>query len=201
MFMNYKKLQFTLIELLIVITIILILAALLLPLLSRAKIKARKAVCISQLRQFVIAAQAYSIDYKGQYPTRNQRGGYPHQIKRTSNFKYDLNPHFVKPYIESKQMFNCPGQDPINSTGDDVVWSTYQYFVWADNAHYWKVPQPNLKSPDKVIKPSEAALWSCKLQNRKNVPKPIHPNTGDLIGQNAGMNDGSSKWFRPDKWS
>jgi prepilin-type N-terminal cleavage/methylation domain-containing protein/prepilin-type processing-associated H-X9-DG protein len=65
-----RRHAFTLIELLCVISIIAILAALLLPVVAQGKLRARQIQCVNNLRQQGIAFQEFAHDHNGDFPMR-----------------------------------------------------------------------------------------------------------------------------------
>jgi len=108
---------FTLIELLVVIAIIAILAAMLLPALSKAKEKAKGAQCLSNMRQLGLAMRMYMDDNEGRlvYWRRGLTvAGFP-PITDTSDFIVTGNNAVYWPdmlrmgrYAPSRNIFDCP---------------------------------------------------------------------------------------------
>jgi prepilin-type N-terminal cleavage/methylation domain-containing protein len=88
-----KDCAFTLMELLVVIAIIAILAALLLPVLSRAKARATGIQCLGNLKQLQFAWQMYVNDHNNFIPGNNWWTGRNHfySIQRwwTNHMKWD----------------------------------------------------------------------------------------------------------------
>jgi prepilin-type N-terminal cleavage/methylation domain-containing protein/prepilin-type processing-associated H-X9-DG protein len=93
---------FTLIELLVVIAIIAILAALLLPALSRAKAAGLRVKCASNLHQLGSALRLYVDDFQ-KFPT------YVHGNFLSGNRRSDLWDYRLLPYAgQNKGVFMCP---------------------------------------------------------------------------------------------
>jgi len=95
---------FTLIELLVVIAIIAILAMLLLPALEKARENARKAVCMNDLKQLLLAVNLYVNDYDEYFPAF-----WPgHSTMAGTTFRPCWTGLLWPKYIKNPETFVCP---------------------------------------------------------------------------------------------
>jgi prepilin-type processing-associated H-X9-DG protein len=112
-----------LIELLVVIAIIAILAAILFPVFARAREAARKATCISNLKQIALAAIMYAQDYDEVLPTATQDGYATSHAIVPGDSQITLSAaetaglgskdywqlaDLLRPYVKSIDIFVCP---------------------------------------------------------------------------------------------
>jgi Tfp pilus assembly protein PilE len=99
---------FTLVELLVVVAITAIMAALLLPALLGAREKSSRAVCKSNLREVLLGLQMYADDYSAALPSSADNAGDYHAV-RLSDATFT---NFVTRYLGGvSNVFYCPNVD------------------------------------------------------------------------------------------
>jgi prepilin-type N-terminal cleavage/methylation domain-containing protein len=107
--MNHKN-AFTLIELLVVLAIIAILAALLLPTLSRSKARAQRAACLNNCKQINHGVLMYAHDNAERFPALPQPNPYPNGV---GFFFKEMMKSYVGlsgPPKKGDKLFVCPSE-------------------------------------------------------------------------------------------
>ncbi|MGV3724689.1 MAG: type II secretion system protein [Actinomycetota bacterium] len=165
---------FTLVELIVVFTVIAILAAILFPVFGRAREAARGRQCSANLSQLGLALQLYARDHDGRYPPRDQ----------------DLQP--LSPYLSDSSILRCPtdwAPAPEWPGWNGLASSSYQYrggYAIEDRADLPIVADWELRHNSTItvlslsgsVKGISTSNWTPLTRGPRPLPAGISPPSG-----------------------
>jgi len=168
-----NKAGFTLIELLVVIAIIMILAAILFPVFSRARDSSRRAACAANMRQLGLAFAQYRQDYDGYYP-----GAANYQ-------KWDLGAHWVKGGHDLKLAEDSGSPTPYAWTNATADVAGGALFPYVKNTQIFNCPSAVENKPKQL-----SYSMNCALGFLKDSSVEYPTNIVNLIDEDKTLNDG-----------
>jgi prepilin-type N-terminal cleavage/methylation domain-containing protein len=216
------KRAFTLIELLVVIAIIAILAAMILPVLSRAKQTGIRIACLNNVKQLGYAAQIYLNDNQSVYPPRSSADRWPDKF-------YDSYARKLQILLCPNELTNAPltaGSSPSNNVADAASrsylingWNDYFFSVlssddwnsYQSGTYPLGMKQTVIMQPTDVIlfgeKSSQAGDFYADLKNGDDIRLVVNESRHDANGadsfvgmgsggSNYGMVDGSASYIK-----
>ncbi len=185
---------FTLVELIVVILVIGVLVALLLPTPCRSREQARRAQCMSNLKQFGLALNMYAQDYGEAFPgfVDNKEAGKVIALKPGDGMKA-MELLFTEGYITDPNLYKCPSDDlPVEPSDGELGLAAAgcvgAYSPKKRNTSYAYDPR------HKTTHPAGTAVMA-DMMGEGGTCSPNHE--GD--GQNVLYIDGHVSWFAKTK--
>ncbi len=203
---------FTLIELLVVIAIIAVLAAILFPVFSQAREKARQTSCLSNAKQLALGVLMYAQDFDEMLPP-------------TQNDNFVLWPDLVNSYVKNNQIRICPsdlGKPTITAPGSNSLLPANTYglnqLTFVDDTDFLPAlppPSPLLaafQTPAATVMLGEMGTEDDLITSRPNAFKltvpddsindqfDARPSARHFMRCNLTLMDGHSKAMRLDQF-
>ena len=199
---SHPRNAFTLVELLVVVAIVALLAAILLPVFNKARDSAKTSSCQNNLRQIGIAMELYASDYRGIYPS---------SYAASKNCTWSDG---AAQYAKSDAIFTCPKAPerfyqrgcPPDAVVNEVGHRYDGGYVLntPDSERYSIVSQNRIRTPAQMILVTEGDSGDVTY-----VRTGVGPITDDGLRDasldyrhNSGINalfaDGHTKWLTKD---
>lgn len=163
---------FTLIELLVVIAIIALLVSILLPSLNQARELAKKAVCMSNLKNIGLASNMYSNEYDDIFPSVNGE---------TPGYEHPSNPWYMGIFT-----WATGGHDDVWMAGypeiGNIKTEDRVLYPYADDAAIWKCPADDNRNREWLNagapKPGHYDVYGSSYAFNADALHAVHVNAG-----------------------
>jgi len=164
---------FTLIELLVVVAIISLLSAILFPVFARARDNARRAGCMSNMKQIALGVMMYTQDHDEHYPTAPDNSG----VSNYSNPALAPGTSWIKdvyPYVKSWQIFRCSSGVDYVGAGAPAGNSNSNYAANGVVIRSTGLAMAAIPNPSQIIvlEESPTAYWYASMRPFWNVYAP-----------------------------
>jgi prepilin-type processing-associated H-X9-DG protein/prepilin-type N-terminal cleavage/methylation domain-containing protein len=191
---EHRELAFTLAELLVVVVVIGVLAALLLPALSRSQAAARRVQCVGNLRQLGVAGQLYWDDHSGRtfrYRRAQTNGGDLYwfgwlQRGAEGQRDFDRSQGPLHPYLGGGEVTLCPGLN--HSLRDFKMKAIGAAYGYGYNLHL----SSSANDPPRNVQHLPQPVWTVFLADAAQInsfqppASPEHPMLEEFYYVNRG---------------
>lgn len=184
---------FTLVELLVVLAVMAMLAALFLPVLAQARERARQSTCLSNLRQIGQAHLLYLQDWDERFPDWVTSG--PPRSQPFGPYRFWT--EYLQPYLRSQALFRDPSAQWPPKVAEIQKLAQYALVTWGRHGWgtrddpYWNWPSSALSLAG-VLRPADTMVvadgWTTTDWSGMDLLR-----HGE--GLNAGFVDGHARWL------